>query len=128
MSAGFVSVATCGVSLDEAGLVWDIVCFAMLLIQRRVFMSSYFLIVVAEQRSQAALASRLVMEKCHNRCIRVLGFSATEKRDPKKHLSLSVAICDQKHTNRVPRPKVGVSLVVRQMSRLPRRGLITTLR
>ena len=38
--------------------------------------------------------------------------SATEKRDQKKHLSLSVAICDRKHANRVPRPKVGVSLVV----------------
>jgi len=25
--------------------------------------------------------------------------SATEKRDPKKHLSLSVAICDRKHAN-----------------------------
>ena len=36
--------------------------------------------------------------------------SATEKRDPKKHLSL--AICDQKHANRNLRPKVGVSVVV----------------
>jgi len=66
----------------------------------------------------------------HNRCIRALGFladcarwisvaksvklrkSATERRDPKKHLSFSVGISDQKHANRIPRPKVGVSLVV----------------
>jgi len=50
-----------------------------------------------------------------NSCIRVLGFlqskwfsvaksakllkSATERRDPKKHLSPSVAICDRKHPN-----------------------------
>jgi len=48
---------------------------------------------------------------CNNRCIRVLklfptkkDFSrkcATEKGDPKKHLSLSVAICDWKHGNRI---------------------------
>jgi len=62
------------------------------------------------------------------RCIHVLGFfaakmnfghksarllkSATGKRDPKKHLSLSVGICDRKQANRIPRPKVGISLVV----------------
>ena len=38
--------------------------------------------------------------------------SATEKRDPKTHLSFSVAICDRKHANRIPRPKVSVSLVI----------------
>jgi len=37
--------------------------------------------------------------------------STTEKRNPKKHLSLSVAICDRKHANRIPRPKAGVSLL-----------------
>ena len=56
------------------------------------------------------------------RCIRVLGFfatesaklfkSATEKRDLTKHLLPLVAVCDQKHANRIPRPKVGVSIVV----------------
>jgi len=39
--------------------------------------------------------------------------NATENRHPKKHLSLSVAICDRKHANRIPRPEVGVSLVVK---------------
>jgi len=38
--------------------------------------------------------------------------SAIQKRDPKKHLSFSVAICDRKHASRIPRPKVSVSLVV----------------
>ena len=61
-----------------------------------------------------------------NRCIPVPGFSrpksisvaksarllksATKKRDPKKHLSLS--ICDRKQANRIPRLKVGISLAV----------------
>lgn len=47
----------CGVSPGEAGLTWDIVCFLVLLIQRRIFMSSYFLIVICEDKTQAALAS-----------------------------------------------------------------------
>jgi len=38
--------------------------------------------------------------------------SATEKRDLQKHLLVSVAVCDQKHANRSPRLKVGVSVVV----------------
>ena len=36
--------------------------------------------------------------------------STTEKRDPKKHLSLSVTVCDRRRVNRISRPKVGVSL------------------
>jgi len=40
--------------------------------------------------------------------------SATEKCDPKPHLSLSVAICDRKYVNRIPRSKIGVSLVVQE--------------
>jgi len=34
--------------------------------------------------------------------------SVTEKRDPKKHLLLSVAIRDRKHANRILRPKLVV--------------------
>ena len=42
-----------------------------------------------------------------HRAIRVLK-SATKNRDPKNHLSLSDAICDRKHANRIPQPKVVV--------------------
>jgi len=38
--------------------------------------------------------------------------SATDKHNLKKHLSLSVAVCDQKHANRIPRPKVSISEVI----------------
>ena len=34
--------------------------------------------------------------------------SVAEKLDPKKHLSFLVAICDQKHANRIPQSKVVV--------------------
>jgi len=34
--------------------------------------------------------------------------NATEKNDPKKHLLLSVTICDRKHVNRIPHQKVVV--------------------
>lgn len=42
----------------EAGLMWDVICFVALLAQRRVFMSTYFLVVVIEEKSQAVLSSR----------------------------------------------------------------------
>ncbi|KAK7944677.1 hypothetical protein WMY93_000405 [Mugilogobius chulae] len=35
----------------EAGIIWDSICFAFLLLQRRVFMSYYFLHVVADVRA-----------------------------------------------------------------------------
>ena len=38
--------------------------------------------------------------------------SATEKRNPKQHLSFLVAICNWKRMNRIPRLKVGLGLVV----------------
>jgi len=38
--------------------------------------------------------------------------TSTKRRNSKKQLSLSVAICNRKHANRILRPKVGVSLVV----------------
>ena len=38
--------------------------------------------------------------------------SATEKRNLKKHLPLSVAIRDRQHADKIPRPDVGVSVVV----------------
>ncbi|KAL4616870.1 piezo-type mechanosensitive ion channel component 2-like [Arapaima gigas] len=48
----------CELPNDEAGIIWDSICFAFLLLQRRVFMSYYFLHVVADIRSSQVLASR----------------------------------------------------------------------
>ncbi|XP_026094030.1 piezo-type mechanosensitive ion channel component 2-like isoform X2 [Carassius auratus] len=48
----------CELPSDEAGIIWDSICFAFLLLQRRVFMSYYFLHVVADIRSSQLLASR----------------------------------------------------------------------
>ncbi|XP_031651167.1 piezo-type mechanosensitive ion channel component 2 [Oncorhynchus kisutch] len=48
----------CDLPSDEAGIIWDSICFAFLLLQRRVFMSHYFLHVVADIRSSQILASR----------------------------------------------------------------------
>uniref|UniRef100_A0A3Q3BAU1 Piezo type mechanosensitive ion channel component 2 n=1 Tax=Kryptolebias marmoratus TaxID=37003 RepID=A0A3Q3BAU1_KRYMA len=52
-----VSPAAC-LPKDEAGIIWDSICFAFLLLQRRVFMSYYFLHVVADIRASQILASR----------------------------------------------------------------------
>ncbi|KAM3865799.1 piezo-type mechanosensitive ion channel component 2 [Diretmus argenteus] len=48
----------CDLPSDEAGIIWDSICFAFLLLQRRVFMSYYFLHVVADIRASQILASR----------------------------------------------------------------------
>ncbi|XP_058871632.1 piezo-type mechanosensitive ion channel component 2-like isoform X2 [Acipenser ruthenus] len=48
----------CDFPSDEAGIIWDSICFAFLLLQRRVFMSYYFLHVVADIRASQILASR----------------------------------------------------------------------
>ncbi|CAJ1085575.1 piezo-type mechanosensitive ion channel component 2 [Xyrichtys novacula] len=48
----------CELPEGEAGIVWDAICFAVLLAQRRVFLSYYFLYVVAELKSSKILASR----------------------------------------------------------------------
>uniref|UniRef100_A0A3B3S4V9 Piezo type mechanosensitive ion channel component 2 n=1 Tax=Paramormyrops kingsleyae TaxID=1676925 RepID=A0A3B3S4V9_9TELE len=49
---------SCELPSDEAGIIWDSICFAFLLLQRRVFMSYYFLHVVADIRSSQILACR----------------------------------------------------------------------
>ncbi|KAJ3594601.1 hypothetical protein NHX12_003908 [Muraenolepis orangiensis] len=49
---------TCELPSDEAGIIWDSICFVFLLLQRRVFMSYYFLHVVADIRASQILASR----------------------------------------------------------------------
>uniref|UniRef100_A0A8C1J4U5 Piezo type mechanosensitive ion channel component 2 n=1 Tax=Cyprinus carpio TaxID=7962 RepID=A0A8C1J4U5_CYPCA len=53
-----VSLEGCEVPKDEAGIIWDSICFTFLLLQRRVFMSYYFLHVVADIRAGQILASR----------------------------------------------------------------------
>uniref|UniRef100_A0AAR2L320 Piezo-type mechanosensitive ion channel component n=1 Tax=Pygocentrus nattereri TaxID=42514 RepID=A0AAR2L320_PYGNA len=50
--------AECDLPRDEAGIIWDSICFSFLLLQRRVFMSYYFLHVVADIRAGQILASR----------------------------------------------------------------------
>ncbi|KAM6953819.1 piezo-type mechanosensitive ion channel component 2-like [Aplochiton taeniatus] len=48
----------CELPSDEAGIIWDSICFCCLLLQRRVFMSTYFLHVVNDIRCSQVLASR----------------------------------------------------------------------
>ncbi|XP_039701921.1 piezo-type mechanosensitive ion channel component 2 isoform X4 [Pteropus medius] len=50
--------STCKLPSGEAGIIWDSICFAFLLLQRRVFMSYYFLHVVADIKASQILASR----------------------------------------------------------------------
>ncbi|XP_060896547.1 piezo-type mechanosensitive ion channel component 1 isoform X3 [Labrus mixtus] len=53
-----VSDKTCSLPVEEAGIIWDSICFLCLLLQRRVFLSFYFLHVVAEMQASAKQASR----------------------------------------------------------------------
>ncbi|XP_029912219.1 piezo-type mechanosensitive ion channel component 2 [Myripristis murdjan] len=48
----------CELPEGEAGIVWDAICFTVLLAQRRVFLSYYFLYVVSELKASKILASR----------------------------------------------------------------------
>ncbi|XP_028736679.1 piezo-type mechanosensitive ion channel component 1 isoform X1 [Peromyscus leucopus] len=48
----------CRLPVEEAGIIWDSVCFFFLLLQRRVFLSHYFLHVSAELKATALQASR----------------------------------------------------------------------
>nr|XP_019959133.1 PREDICTED: piezo-type mechanosensitive ion channel component 1 [Paralichthys olivaceus] len=53
-----VSDKTCSLPVEEAGIIWDSICFLCLLLQRRVFLSFYFLHVTAELQASAKQASR----------------------------------------------------------------------
>ncbi|TKS85163.1 Piezo-type mechanosensitive ion channel component 1 [Collichthys lucidus] len=53
-----VSNKNCSLPVEEAGIIWDSICFLFLLLQRRVFLSFYFLHVVAELQASAKQASR----------------------------------------------------------------------
>ena len=58
LSAQRFDVVSCLLPVEEAGILWDSVCFLFLLLQRRVFLSYYFLHVQAELRATALQASR----------------------------------------------------------------------
>ncbi|ETE71191.1 Piezo-type mechanosensitive ion channel component 2, partial [Ophiophagus hannah] len=47
----------CELPKDEAGILWDAVCFTFLLIQRRAFMSHYYLYIVTDLKATDFLAS-----------------------------------------------------------------------
>ncbi|XP_075902137.1 piezo-type mechanosensitive ion channel component 1 isoform X2 [Nelusetta ayraudi] len=49
---------TCSLPVEEAGIIWDSICLLFLLLQRRVFLSFYFLHVVTELQASAKQASR----------------------------------------------------------------------
>ncbi|KAL4613578.1 piezo-type mechanosensitive ion channel component 1 isoform X1 [Arapaima gigas] len=53
-----VSVQECVLPVEEAGIIWDSICFFFLLLQRRVFISFYFLHVTADLQASARQASR----------------------------------------------------------------------
>ncbi|XP_017285833.1 piezo-type mechanosensitive ion channel component 1 isoform X2 [Kryptolebias marmoratus] len=53
-----VSSEPCSLPVEEAGILWDSLCFLCLLLQRRVFLSFYFLHVTAELQAFAKQASR----------------------------------------------------------------------
>ncbi|XP_012581290.1 PREDICTED: piezo-type mechanosensitive ion channel component 2 isoform X3 [Condylura cristata] len=53
-----ITDGSCKLPSGEAGIIWDSICFAFLLLQRRVFMSYYFLHVVADIKASQILASR----------------------------------------------------------------------
>lgn len=48
----------CSLPVEEAGVIWDSICFFFLLLQRRVFLSFYFLHVCADLQASARQASR----------------------------------------------------------------------
>uniref|UniRef100_H0XWC8 Piezo type mechanosensitive ion channel component 1 (Er blood group) n=1 Tax=Otolemur garnettii TaxID=30611 RepID=H0XWC8_OTOGA len=48
----------CLLPVEEAGILWDSVCFCFLLLQRRAFLSYYFLYVRADLQATALQASR----------------------------------------------------------------------
>lgn len=48
----------CLLPVEEAGIIWDSICFFFLLLQRRIFLSYYFLHVMLDFQASALQASR----------------------------------------------------------------------
>ncbi|KAK0162943.1 hypothetical protein PV327_006669 [Microctonus hyperodae] len=66
-----VDPLSCYVSREDVGMVWDGLCFAFLLIQKRLFKSYYFFHIVNETKAMSVLASRgaELMENIHRKRI-----------------------------------------------------------
>lgn len=58
LTAKAVNDKNCSLPVEKAGILWDSICFFFLLLQRRVFLSFYFLHVVTELQASAKQASR----------------------------------------------------------------------
>lgn len=58
LTAKEVSDRTCSLPVEEAGIIWDSICFLCLLLQRRIFLSFYFVHVTTELQASAKQASR----------------------------------------------------------------------
>lgn len=48
----------CNLEMEDVGLLWDGVCFAFLILQRRLFSSHYFCHIINETKASTILASR----------------------------------------------------------------------
>lgn len=48
----------CSIEMEDVGLLWDGVCFAFLVLQRRIFSSHYFCHIINETKASTILASR----------------------------------------------------------------------
>lgn len=48
----------CTLPVEEAGIMWDSICFFFLLLQRRIFLSSYYLHVMWDLQASALQPSR----------------------------------------------------------------------
>lgn len=48
----------CTLPVEEAGIIWDSICFSFLLLQRRIFLSSYYVHVVWDLQAAALQPSR----------------------------------------------------------------------
>lgn len=70
----------CLLPVEEAGIIWDSICFFFLLLQRRVFLSYYYLHVRADLQATALLASRQALAQTPPRAP-VLGLGGGNGRD-----------------------------------------------
>lgn len=63
----------CSVVGEDIGMVWDGLCFAFLLMQKRFFKSYYFFHIVDETKAMSILASRgaELLEELHQKRIEI---------------------------------------------------------